>query len=354
MVHLTKKVKIVLYNTLVISAVYFCGSFNALAVTCSPESGDMIINYGNIIVQRDTPIGGDISRQINGSNVEAYYCTGSNDGTLIGVKSTLSYSGISSGSARVYRTNLPGVGIALGGIGSVSLGGDSGSCYITEGCYGYSGTDWQGLAGVTSNASSWSTTMNLTPYFKLVKIGTVTPGQLTGKIGTSVAAARAYNSGPNGTWFAEIPIKFGSGTVTVVACSITTPNLVFPIGDVAVSKFGTSVGTLPSGAQNTQNLGLDCDPQANINVTLTGTRNPDVGTLSVLALTGQGNNDVAKGVGVQIVYNGTPLSLNQRLVLKRSPGGMETFPLTARYYQTKTTVAAGTANSSATLNLTYQ
>ncbi|WP_256937857.1 hypothetical protein, partial [Enterobacter chuandaensis] len=30
------------------------------------------------------------------------------------------------------------------------------------------------------------------------------------------------------------------------------------------------------------------------------------------------------------------------------------FPLTARYYQTQTTVEPGTANASATLNLTYQ
>lgn len=73
-----------------------------------------------------------------------------------------------------------------------------------------------------------------------------------------------------------------------------------------------------------------------------------------MALTGQGNTGTAKGVGVQLLYNGTPLAMNSRLLLKQSAGGVETLPLTARYYQTLGTVQSGTANASATLNLTYQ
>jgi type 1 fimbria pilin len=142
--------------------------------------------------------------------------------------------------------------------------------------------------------------------------------------------------------------------VTQVACSITTPNLTFPIGDILATSFGSTVGTTPVEAQNTQNLGLNCDAGANINVSLSGTQNPDVSTTSVLALTGQGTIGIAKGVGVQVLYNGTPLVLNNRIVLKQSSGGQETFPLTARYYQTKTSVSTGVANASATLNLTYQ
>uniref|UniRef100_S0DFU2 Putative fimbrial protein n=1 Tax=termite gut metagenome TaxID=433724 RepID=S0DFU2_9ZZZZ len=150
-------------------------------------------------------------------------------------------------------------------------------------------------------------------------------------------------------------ITFTSGlNITTVQCSITTPSLTFPIGNISASDFGSTVGTLPAGAQNTQNLGLNCDAGANINVSLNGTQNPDVGTASVLALTGQGDTGVAKGVGVQLLYNGTPLILNNSITLKQSEGGQETFPITARYYQTKTAVTPGTANTSATLDLTYQ
>jgi hypothetical protein len=35
-----------------------------------------------------------------------------------------------------------------------------------------------------------------------------------------------------------------------------------------------------------------------------------------MALTGQGSAGTAKGVGVQLLYNGTPLVLNSRLLLK--------------------------------------
>lgn len=130
--------------------------------------------------------------------------------------------------------------------------------------------------------------------------------------------------------------------------------MVFPIGDVQVASFGSQIGTVVDNAQNTQNLALNCGAGSNINISLNGIQNPDVSTTSVLALTGQGNADVAKGVGVQLLYNGTPLVLNNRIVLKQSAGGQETFPITARYYQTKTSVLPGKANTAATLDLTYQ
>ncbi|MDU7775121.1 MAG: fimbrial protein, partial [Citrobacter sp.] len=93
---------------------------------------------------------------------------------------------------------------------------------------------------------------------------------------------------------------------------------------------------------------------ANINVTLTGTQNPDTTDDSVLELSNQGDDKVAAGIGVQLLYNDTPLELNKMLNLKRSAGGQEPFPITARYIQTKDKVRAGQANATATLNLTYQ
>ncbi len=92
--------------------------------------------------------------------------------------------------------------------------------------------------------------------------------------------------------------------------------------------------------------------------TLRGTHGyakPDVtGDTSVLALNGQGTPGTADGVGIQMLYNNVPLQLNNRIVLKRSAGGQETFPLVARYYQTRSVVRPGSANATATLNITYQ
>ena len=180
------------------------------------------------------------------------------------------------------------------------------------------------------------------------------------KLSSGASGAGTLTSGTlTNIYIAEQPnlsvtTSIGSSNIIPVACTVSSVNLTFPIGDILASKFGSVIGTVPTGGQNTQNLGLNCDAGANINATLKGTQNPDVGTTSVLALTGQGNTDVAKGVGVQLLYNGTPLVLNQRIVLKQSTGGQETFPITARYYQTKTAVTTGKANASATLDLTYQ
>ncbi|MNH37426.1 Fimbria adhesin protein precursor [compost metagenome] len=87
---------------------------------------------------------------------------------------------------------------------------------------------------------------------------------------------------------------------------------------------------------------------------MTGTQNTDTSTTGVLQLTNAGAANVAKGVGIQILYNNTPLALNNNIVLKTSAGGQETFPFVAQYYQTRNPVSTGSANATMTLNLTYQ
>lgn len=297
----------------------------ALCGTCTnitPQNST--ISFGNITVQRDVAIGSVIFSQA--ASQTGYYlqdCT-----NPLNLSFTMVYNGahLSPIGQHVYNTNLAGVGVRF------SSGNyfDNPSTYFQYNTYGsvvswFGGTVELVITGAPSS-------------------GQIAPGTL-GTIGIQLSDS-SYKVG--------LTTSITGGAINVVKCSISTPSLNFPIGNISASSFGSTVGTTPSGAQNTQNLGLNCDAGTNINVSLTGTQNPDVGTTSVLALTGQGNTDVAKGVGVQILYNGSPLVLNNRIVLKQSSGGQETFPLTARYYQTKTSVTPGTANASATLNLTYQ
>lgn len=262
----------------------------------------------------------------------------------MGMKSTiLPYLYTASNGHRVYQTNVPGVGISFGWYDEVNGGPSylSGTSYIKS----------SDLAGYEYNSSTgYFYNFKSQPIIRLWKTGNITSGSLSGQIAAFYAYATANKTTPT----SDVPVYAGTGKIIQVACSISTPNLVFPIGDILVSRFGSAIGFTPVNASNTQNLGLNCDAGANINVSLAGTQNPDVGTTSVLALTNQGNSDVAQGVGVQILYNDSPLVLNERIVLKTSSGGQETFPLTARYYQTKTAVTTGKANASATLNLTYQ
>ncbi|MBB1201746.1 hypothetical protein EGM70_15775 [Enterobacteriaceae bacterium 89] len=271
----------------------------------------------NIIVQRDTAVGSVIYTTETARLDGILSCTAGG-----GYYGEMTLFTTPTSIPDVYQTNVPGVGVSVG-------------------------TTWyfESPANFRPNAiaQAWNFPARTVNF---VKTGPITSMKLSsGQLG------RIYGDGDKVT---ALSYNLIGSQITQVACSITAPNLIFPIGDIPAASFGSSVGTTPSGAQNTQNLGLNCDAGANINISLQGTQNPDVSTTSVLALTGQGNTDVAKGVGVQLLYNGSPLVLNNRIVLKRSAGGQETFPITARYYQTKTAVTTGKANASATLDLTYQ
>ncbi|MDK9357489.1 MULTISPECIES: fimbrial protein [Lelliottia] len=333
--------------------VFLLPGYSFASYSCSPLSGSISVNLNTITVQRDTAVG-TLLATITGPNASAYSCYVSNpsSGTtlVLGVQSILGYYGHMDGIS-VYRTNVPGIGIGIGGAGSMN--GFNYTTYVGDGTSSWYGSDWNSVV-VTATYDSKTISSYISPIIKVYKIDDASSGVISGQVGAVIMGmSNGFNTSYVSSWAQDIPLMV-TGTINVVACSIKTPTLNFPIGDVLASKFGSTVGTTPSDAQNTQNLGLDCDPQANINVSLSGTQNPDVGTTSVLALTGQGDAGVAQGVGVQIVYNGSPLTLNNRIVLKKSAGGQETFPLTARYYQTRTSVTTGTANTSATLNLTYQ
>lgn len=276
------------------------------------------IQQSAVTVQRDAPVGTVIGTFVADGSGDIDLCIDS--GTITYVMNMFNNP---STITNYYNTNLPGVGMSLK----------------------FSSTGWYFPKVRQYSVASPTKIVAETLEVTLIKTGDITSGVIgSGLLATAYGDDRIQS----------LTVNFTGNQVTQLACSITTPNLSFLIGDISAANFGSTVGTVPSGAQNTQSLGLDCDANANINVMLQGAQNPDVSTTSVLALTGQGNADVARGVGVQLLYNGVPLELNNRIVLKQSAGGQETFPITARYYQTQTTVSTGKANASATLDLTYQ
>ncbi|HEY4437445.1 MAG TPA: fimbrial protein [Lelliottia sp.] len=302
----------------------------SFAMTCTLVSDwKPVVSLGSMMVQRDAPVGTIIGTVTFTNNNRSLNCSG--PGTMSRYRTFTYLGGGLSPLPNIYRTNLTGVGIQT----------DASEAYFTNPAQLFQSTN--GGAGVLF-ANHHTIIVNF------VKTGDIIPGTLVvGEI-----ANEQFDDGNGGRITTESVTLSGGNSVTVLACSPITQTLIFPIGDVFASTFGSTVGTIPAGAQTTQNLGLNCATGANINVSLSGIQNPDVSDNSVLALTGQGSAGVAQGVGVQLIYNGSPLRLNNRIVMKQSWGGQETFPLTARYYQTKTTVTTGSANTSATLNLTYQ
>lgn len=282
------------------------------------------LSVGTINVQRDAPVGTVIFS--GAATYTGSYLTGCSNPLMLGFSMRYNNATLSSYGNHVYNTNVSGIGIRF-----------SSNNYFEN----------------PTNTFSYNAQTSYVDWYggrvELVVTGQVSSGALTpGVIGVVTL------QGSDGVYRDGLTTQLTSGTINALACSITTPQLTFPIGDISASAFGTAIGTTPTGAQNTQNLGLTCTPGTNISVSLGGIQNPDSTNTSVMALTGQGMTGTAKGVGVQFLYNGTPLVLNSRLLLKQSSGGLETLPLTARYYQTLTSVESGAANASATLNLTYQ
>lgn len=278
-------------------------------------------NFGDVIVLRDKAVGTELVSKYGKSWGNPFFTCSS----TFKIKNELTMFSTATSLDGVYATNIKGIGLRVGP-------GNKPFPYTSS---GYP-ANTQVNQGAKNVALIRTTSGD-------VGAGKITSGKIASISTQDVQGEMALGA-----------INMGTANIIPIACSINTPSLTFQIGDIPIDKFGSTVGTIPSGAQNTQNLGLACDSGANINVELSGTQNPDISNTSVLALTGHGDDNVASGVGVQILYNGSPLKLNNRIVLKKSSGGQETFPLTARYYQTKTAVTTGTANTSATLNITYQ
>jgi len=62
---------------------------------------------------------------------------------------------------------------------------------------------------------------------------------------------------------------------------------------------------------------------------------------------------VATGVGVQMLYKNTPVTLGSTIIVGTASSGVYNIPLVGRYYQTQANVTSGKANAMATFTMTY-
>ncbi|MFP2421504.1 fimbrial protein [Pseudescherichia vulneris] len=287
------------------------------ACTLSSGSPNIQINIGSITIQRDIPVGTVIYGPVM-SSVVSYSC---GVGPVAYSYTPVTYSTHSSISY-VYATNIPGVGISY-------LNG-------TWLPYSYSGSN--AVAGSFANGASVS----------LVKIGDI-------PVGTNVLNPGVlYNvtlTGISGN--AATATLLPGTTVNVLACSVSNSSIPVKLDDVYTSSL-TAIGT--TAKPTVFNLGLNCAAGARVNVTFQGVANTDTSAPGVLQLSNAGASGVAKGVGIQILYDNFAVNLNGStpLVLGPAGDGVQTYPFTAQYYQTKSAVSEGVANATATMTLTYQ
>jgi type 1 fimbria pilin len=307
-------------------ALALSGTYSAAYAVCAyyPNQGVQVMRagFGNVYVQRDTPVGTVLARvnqpTWNGNNM--WYSCSSATGYIFRINlGQFNSPTIVQGT---YATNISGVGIRI-----------------------LDNTTPIPVQIINSNMS-WILIANTTVELVKTNYGAVGTGTITSGLIAEISLQDADNFLSPG----QIVIDNASRIIPV-KCSITTPNIQVPLADVMATDL-TSPGMTAKPKQF--NMGLNCDAGARVNAKLTGTQNSSTSVNGVLQLTGAGSASVASGVGIQLLYNNTPLQLNNNIVLKTAGGGMETFPFTARYYQTAARVTGGTANATATLEMTYQ
>lgn len=317
-------------NRLTLCVALLSMTFKAMS-WCGETSGHVApqkstVSFGDIIVQRDTLDGTVLATKYSGAwyNGDAFY------GCYYSWKLVWSLPplGALSGIANTYETTIPGIGLRVSN---------------------------------TSNNDRYL------PYSE--NFGVLTYGGRLGKNGLRMeliklskegTGAGALNYAPAvnivGSSSSEPASPMGTVSMTAniipVKCSIETPNIKVPLGDVYMTDFldvGTTIG------ERKFDLGLSCDPETKINVTLSANKNTDIARDDIISLSNYGSEGVADGVGVQILYNGSPLANNSTLDLYQTKtSGLISLPFIARYYQTKKIIASGEANATATLNITYQ
>ena len=137
-------------------------------------------------------------------------------------------------------------------------------------------------------------------------------------------------------------------------CSIDTGsrNMTVPLGKVLADRF-TGFGS--TFAEQNFNIHLSCtQPSGVYNVAVTFSAVTDDSRVpGVLAL--ESGPNTATGVGIQLLKDGSPVEFERALpVGSATKSSMFTIPMTARYYQTGSTVIPGEAKGIATFVLTYK
>lgn len=139
--------------------------------------------------------------------------------------------------------------------------------------------------------------------------------------------------------------------VTTQSCEVSNnaKNLNVTLGRVEKSSF-KEVGSI--SGKTAFAITLNCAEGTNVNMTFDGVLKDN--NDSILELDDSAQENTAKGVGVQIAYQDTPLQLNKSTPLAQNvPEGPKTFPFEAHYIKTGD-ISSGIANATATFTLTYR
>lgn len=314
-------------------------SFSDASVHCSPRNASSItINLGDITVPDDLPVGGDITGDKSYSQNLMAQCEG--DGpSYITLYSDLSSDAVYNGRS-TFKTNIPGVGIQMGGtINNLSA-------------WMSNGNTQQQLVEFTLHLLTVPIENYLYgPMFKLVKISDdIESGTLSGKANHVIVSGSASST----TYTVYLSGTINATPPHVPGCTVETSSTPVALGTHSPAEF-SGVGS--TTAFTNFSIPLTCESDAQITAQVDATQDPS-GAQSVIQIpTGEEN---ASGVGVQLYWASlnssanVPVEFGKPVFVGESSGGTENLQFEARYYQTQNALFPGDANASATVTLSYQ
>lgn len=314
----------------------------ALAWDCTVNKSSYQLTFPSITIQRDMTGNQPLTDWVSSGLTSIYSCDsaasfgGKNfniQEVLQGVATGLTYTdgGI---SYNILKTSVDGLGVILR---AQNQSTGSASSY------------YQFPLGLWTSPYY---NAKFTAYFnieaKLIKIGTISSGTLAS---TQVGLVRTVSSDYQNTYYYPVPIYIQGGSINVLACTVDNPVVNVNLGTFKKFKFN-AVGytTDPVDIPFT----IDCQAGTKVNVTVSATADTTLGLDDLIKLSTTDGS--ATGVAVRITNKSNiEVKLNQSIAYGTvATAGAFDLGLQARYIQTNSEITAGTANTTATVTLTYQ
>jgi type 1 fimbria pilin len=332
-----------------IQATFGASVSNAATTACSIGGG---INYelsiANNIFPRDAPIGTESPPYSTTVQITCIPDT-SNYKISLYIYAPAGVTLPGSTSTNTFQTNLPNIAVR----------------YILENGPGTSCTPYsQGWPSqvnkekrtinctVTGSAQGTPQTFNLKLSAFFSKIGNDITGNLT-----TVPPVVLQQYDPNASPLVNVFSGVATGTFSISACSVTTPDIAVPMPKTYTYRL-PNVGS--TDGETSLNIALNCDAGVKVYTTLADVSSPANKT-TTLSLS---PDSTAQGIGYQILFNGSLITLGIDSAIPGNPGqflitpaqttgGPVTVPLTARYIRTGK-IGSGSANGKATFTMSYQ
>lgn len=326
-----------------------CAAPPALAATdpasgCNPGQSSIIF-LPDVSISRDIRVGSRLQlNELASNNPVQFNCTFSRQ-SMLGFKTNSPYL-TSFNGLRIYATNLPGIGYALGQSATLCPGSDG---YSRDNGVSLDKQKYYSCVSVGSGINNpWVAALMLRFYKTTNEMSSGTVN-LSGMIASIVR-----NDGIDLPL--EIPLLVNNFNVSATSCSTVniSPNPV-QLPDISTSSALPSIGS--RYGDTPFRISINCPYTTSLYITF-GDRNAVDQTGSILL---PDASSTAGGVGIQLWHNGnligfgpdspTPGDLNQFFLDRFS--GQQNFLFSASYTRTGP-LAAGLLSSTATFTLSYQ